>query len=88
MATYSKKVMGKEVGSANVYAVPHTMTGKAAPMQVNPGTPPNRSKANTYDVSVGAISKSAGEQPTKTSGIKVRGVGAAKKGLMARGPMA
>jgi len=26
--------------------------------------------------------------PTKTDGIKVRGTGAATKGLMARGPMA
>ena len=37
---------------------------------------------------VGGISKSAGEKPTKTSGIKIRGTGAATKGLMARGPMA
>jgi hypothetical protein len=88
MATYSKKVMGKEVGDASVYAVPHTMSGKPAPMQVNPGSPPNRSKVNSYDMSVGAISKSAGEEPTKTSGIKIRGTGAAKKGLYARGPMA
>ena len=29
-----------------------------------------------------------GESTTKTSGIKVRGTGAATKGLMARGPMA
>lgn len=49
---------------------------------------PNKSKLDTYDVSVGAISKSAGEEPVKTSGIKVRGNGAATKGLMARGPMA
>jgi len=27
-------------------------------------------------------------KPTKTSGIKIRGTGAATKGLMARGPMA
>ena len=88
MATYSKKVMGKEVGNASVYAVPHTMSGRPAPMQVNPGSLPNLSKASSYDMSVGAISKSAGEEPTKTSGIKVRGTGAATKGLMARGPMA
>jgi hypothetical protein len=49
---------------------------------------PNKSKLENYDVSVGAISKSAGNEPTKTSGIKVRGTGAATKGLMARGPMA
>jgi hypothetical protein len=28
MAKFSKKVMGKEVGSAAVYAEPHTMSGK------------------------------------------------------------
>ena len=49
---------------------------------------PNRSKLVDYDVSVGNISKSAGNEPAKTSGIKIRGTGAATKGLMARGPMA
>ena len=49
---------------------------------------PNKSKLDQYDVSIGAISKSAGDEPEKTSGIKVRGTGAATKGLMARGPMA
>ena len=88
MATYSKKVMGKEVGQANVYAKPHTMKGKAVKMEDNPGKKPNRSKLDTYDVSVGAVSKSAGNEPTKTSGIKIRGTGAATKGVMARGPMA
>jgi hypothetical protein len=28
MATFSKKMMGKEVGQASVYAKPHTMDGK------------------------------------------------------------
>ena len=28
MAKFSKKVMGKEVGDASVYAEPHTMDGK------------------------------------------------------------
>lgn len=88
MATFSKKLMGKEVGQASTYAKPHTMSGKAVAMETNPGKAPNRSKLDTYDVSVGAISKSAGDEPTKTSGIKVRGTGAATKGLMARGPMA
>jgi hypothetical protein len=48
----------------------------------------NRSKADTLDPSIGAISKSAGNEPVKTSGIKMRGTGAATKGLMSRGPMA
>jgi len=88
MATFSKKLMGKEVGDAKVYAKPHTMSGKEVKASTNPGKEPNRSKLDTYDLSVGAVSKSAGEEPTKTSGIKVRGTGAATKGLMARGPMA
>ena len=88
MATFSKKVMGKEVGDAKVYAEPHTMTGKAVKAENNPGSGPNRSKADTVNMSVGNISRSAGEQPTKTSGIKMRGTGAATKGVMSRGPMA
>lgn len=49
---------------------------------------PNQSKLDQYDVSVGNIDKSAGEYPVKSSGIKIRGTGAATKGVMARGPMA
>jgi hypothetical protein len=41
-----------------------------------------------YDASVGNIDKSKGEYPVKTSGVKIRGTGAATKGVMARGPMA
>ena len=82
------KKMGKEVGSAAVYAKPHTMDGKAMKISTNPGKEPNRSKLDAYDVSVGGISKSAGNEPIKTDGIKIRGTGAATKGLMARGPMA
>ena len=88
MATFSKNVMGKEVGSASVYAKPHNMSGKSTKIANNPGKEPNRSKLDQYDMSVGAISKSAGDEPTKTSGIKIRGTGAATKGVMARGPMA
>jgi hypothetical protein len=93
MATYSKKMMGKEVGDASVYAEPHDMKGKKmaeAPVEfgTNPGFPPNRSKLDTLDMSVGHISKSAGDEPIKTTGIKIRGTGAATKGTMARGPMA
>jgi len=85
---YSMKKMGKEVGSAAVYAKPHTMDGKAMKISTNPGKDPNRSKLDTYDVSVGGISKSAGNESVKTDGIKIRGTGAATKGVMARGPMA
>ena len=93
MANFSKKMMGKEVGDAATYAQPHTMDGKKmtkAPQEfgTNPGFPPNRSKLDTLDMSVGAFSNSAGGEPIKTSGIKIRGTGAATKGVMARGPMA
>ena len=88
MAKFSKKMGGKEVGSAAVYAKPHTMTGKAVSAEANPGKGENRSKAENLDVSLGALSKSAGNEPIKTSGIKMRGTGAATKGLMSRGPMA
>ena len=88
MATFSKKLMGKEVGDAKVYAKPHTMTGKSVSMEANPGKGPNKSKLDEYDVSIGGISKSAGDEKVKTSGIKIRGTGAATKGVMARGPMA
>jgi hypothetical protein len=87
MATFSKKMMGKEVGDGAVYAPPHTMTGKAMAISNNPGVPPNRSETNSVDMSVGGISKSAGNQPIKTTGIKMRGTGAATKGVMSRGPM-
>ena len=85
---YSMKKGGKEIGSAAVYAPPHKMDGKAMKISSNPGKDPNRSKLDTYDVSIGAISKSAGDETTKTSGIKTRGNGCATKGVMARGPMA
>jgi hypothetical protein len=93
MATFSMKKGGKEVGPASVYAQPHDMSGKKmtqAPVEfgTNPGYPPNRSRLDTADVSVGQFSKSAGDEKIKTDGIKTRGNGAATKGTMARGPMA
>jgi hypothetical protein len=73
---------------ASTYAKPHTMSGKSVSVASNPGSGPNRSKADTVDMSIGAISKSAGDEAIKTSGIKVRGGKAQTKGFMARGPMA
>ena len=87
MATFSKKMMGKEVGDAKVYATPHTMSGKEVKASTNPGSGPDHSDANTVNMSVGNVNRRA-QPAAKTSGIKVRGTGAATKGLMARGPMA
>jgi len=80
--------MAKNNLPASAYAKPHTMSGKSVTVAENPGKEPNRSKLDTYDISLGAISKSAGNEPTKTDGIKMRGAGAATKGFMSRGPMA
>ena len=87
MAKYSQKMMGKEVGNASVYAEPHTMTGKKTKVEENPGKPSDLSEVSTLQMSVGSMRK--GTAPAaKTSGIKMRGTGAATKGVMSRGPMA
>jgi hypothetical protein len=86
MATYSKKMMGKEVGAASVYAPPHKMDGKALKISSNPGKDSELSSMSTMRMSVGNINN--GESTVKTSGIKIRGTGAATKGTMSRGPMA
>jgi len=83
---YSMKRDGKEVGPASVYAPPHTMNGKAMKISDNPGKDSELSKLSSMKMSVGNIN--TGESTTKTDGIKIRGTGAATKGVMARGPMA
>lgn len=87
MAKFSKKVMGKEVGDASVYAEPHTGAEAGVDIKNSGYQGGNRMKANDVNMSVGNISRDDYPAP-KTSGIKVRGTGAATKGLMARGPMA
>ena len=73
---------------AEVYAKPHTMSGKKVSnklpaMSVEAG----RNAMDEMNISVGTVSK-GNYKPEKTEGIKVRGTGAATKGLKARGPMA
>lgn len=87
MATFSKKIKGKEVGSAAVYAVPHTMDGKVMRISNNPGTSSNMSNLANMRVSLGQLEQCPAPE-AKTDGIKIRGVGCATKGVMARGPMA
>jgi hypothetical protein len=86
MATFSKKMMGKEVGDADTYAAPHKMNGKALEISENPGKSSSISSLNTMKMSVGVINNGVTE--TKTTGIVTRGNGAATKGTIARGPMA
>ena len=87
MASYSMKKGGKEVGPASTYAEPHTMTGKKMGISSDPGSGPDHSSVDTVAMSVGAYTNKL-DKPVKTSGIKMRGTGAATKGTMSRGPMA
>jgi hypothetical protein len=87
MAKYSMKQGGKEVGSAKVYAPPHTMTGKKTTVVENPGKPSELESLNTMRMSVGMYNNGP-DKSAKTTGIKIRGTGCATKGVMARGPMA
>ena len=59
---------------------------KKAPIQ-EAGIGDNKKYLREANVSV-ANTRSNEYKPTKTDGIKIRGTGAATKGLMARGPMA
>jgi hypothetical protein len=84
MAKYSNKQGGKEVGQAATYAEPHTMDAKKVK-----GDLPYKAGAKVVEEmnpSVSGISK-GNYNEVKTSGIKIRGTGAATKGVMARGPM-
>ena len=87
MAKFSMKQGGKEVGSAAVYAKPHTMDGKAMTTAKDSVTKPGNG--------VDAIKMSIGDQvfkkqndEVKATGIAQRGHGAATKGFTSRGPMA
>jgi len=94
MATFSKKVMGKEVGQASVYAEPHNMSGgkvNADAKGIEVKKDPNTLSARQVSPRTVAMRVSAGDpgaDDVKTTGIKMRGAGAATKGVMSRGPMA
>jgi hypothetical protein len=89
MATFSKKVMGKEVGDAKVYAKPHSMSG--GPVKQAKVVDPNTLAGKSVNPSTPAMRVSVGDpgaDNVKTDGIKIRGTGAATKGVISRGPMA
>lgn len=88
--------MAKNNKPASAYAKPHTMSGsivsaKDAMKAVSRKPDPNTLKAT--DMKPGgqpAPRVSAGDpnrDDVKTTGIKMRGTGAAIKGVMSRGPM-
>ena len=95
MATFSKKMMGKEVGSASVYAKPHDMKGKAMNVKdasIGYKTDPNQMSAAESTPGGMPARRVSGGNPArddvKTTGIVTRGNGAATRGITARGPMA
>jgi hypothetical protein len=87
MAKYSMKKNGKEVGSAEVYAEPHTMSGKKMTTAKAAVTKPGNG-VDQVNMSVGGYTKDNKSPINKHGEMKIRGTGAATKGTMARGPMA
>ena len=61
------------------------MDGKAIKAEPSKGASGTK-RMDDMNISVGGLSKGNYKEP-KTSGIKIRGTGAATKGVMARGPM-
>jgi len=87
MAKFSMKKGGKEVGPAEVYAAPHTMDGKKITTVKSAVTKPGNG-VNQVNMSVGGYTKNNDQPINKHGEMKIRGTGAATKGVMARGPMA
>ena len=79
---------------AEAYAAPHTMSGgkvTANAKEIEVKKDPNTLSADQVSPRTVAMRVSAGNpgaDDVKTSGIKMRGTGAATKGVMSRGPMA
>lgn len=93
MAKFSVKKGGKEVGSAEQYAKPHDSKGR----EITSGagvlyeTDPNTLKADEHTPGgMPAMTVSIGNKTRepKSTGIEMRGAGAATKGRVSRGPMA
>jgi hypothetical protein len=87
---FSMKQKGKEVGPASTYAEPHNMKGQEVD-----GNIPFKRYATDHSAQMADIKDPVPNgvsfaicRDVKTDGIKIRGTGAATKGVMARGPMA
>jgi len=87
MAKYSMKKDGKEVGSAAVYAEPHTMSGEKMTSAKDAVTKTG-SWIDSVNISIAPGSKGNYAPENKNGEITMRGHGAATKGIKCRGPMA
>lgn len=77
--------------AAASYAKPHTMSGKSVGPKSVGIVPKMEARSQPWTPMSGvSIDNSVTTESTKvkTDGIKIRGTGAATKGVMARGPMA
>jgi len=63
-------------------------TSPAPKVPVGNGYSAEPSKANRVNMSVGNIDREGYNPAPKTTGVKMRGTGAATKGVMSRGPLA
>jgi hypothetical protein len=87
MAKYSMKVKGKEIGSAELYAEPHTMSGKPINVMTYSGYKTGAEELKKMNISAGGISK-GNYAPVNPYGVgEMRGVGAATKGKKISGKM-
>ena len=87
MAKYSKKVMGKEVGSAEVYAAPHTMDAGSTNVNTYSGYTPGAKVMDTMNMSTGGVSKGNYKGINPYGVGEMRGYGAATKGRKISGKM-
>jgi hypothetical protein len=87
MAKYSKKVMGKEIGPAETYAAPHTMTGESTNVNTYSSYKTGAQVMDKMNMSVAGISK-GNYAPINPYGTgTMRGYGAATKGRKISGKM-
>ena len=89
------KAKGKFNGPAVEYQKPHTMTDKPVNAKAKtieyPSDPNNMTAEESTPGGMPARRVSMGDpdrDSVKTTGIKMRGAGAAERGFMSRGPMA
>ena len=87
MAKYDMKVKGKQIGPADVYAPPHTMSGKDTNVQTYSKYETGAQCMDSLNMSVGGISK-GNYAPINPYGTgTMRGYGAATKGRKISGKM-
>jgi hypothetical protein len=87
MAKYTKKVMGKEIGPADVYAPPHTMSGKDTNIDTYSKYETGKQFMDQLNMSTGFVSK-GNYAPVNPYGTgTMRGYGAATKGRKISGKM-